>query len=79
VASGAGWPHMSVSAFKGAFDGVKVFSATIVAQRTQLGDVLTEWLAVHRELQLVEIVVKQSSDARFHCLSFAVFYRQRCK
>jgi hypothetical protein len=67
-----------MSACKGAFDGVKVFSATMIAQRIQLGDIVTEWLAKHQEIELVDIVIRQSSDRRFHCISFVVFYRQRC-
>jgi hypothetical protein len=34
------------------FDGVKVFSATMVAQRDTLGDVVTEWLAAHRQIEI---------------------------
>lgn len=58
-----------------AFDSVKVFSATMVRDRAQLGELVTAWLGENHEIDLVEIVVKQSSDARFHCVSVVVFYR----
>ena len=57
------------------FDGVKVFSATLFEHRARLGEVVTEWLAAHSHLELVELVVTQSSDSRFHCLAISVFYR----
>jgi hypothetical protein len=31
----------------------------------------------HREIQLVDIVVTQSSDAEFHCLTIVLFCAQR--
>ncbi len=58
-----------------AFGGIKVFSATMVAQRAQLGEVVTQWIASHPRLEIVDIVVRQSSDDRFHCISIVVFYR----
>jgi hypothetical protein len=57
------------------FDGVKVFFATMLAQRAQLGEVVTSWLAERPALKIVDVVVKQSSDASFHCLSIVLFYR----
>lgn len=56
------------------FNGVKVFSATMFAQRESLSDHVTEWLANHRDVQLADIVVTQSSDARFHCIAITIFY-----
>lgn len=57
------------------FDGVKVFSATMYEQRQVLGEVVTTWLAAHPSLVVRDIVVRQSSDAQFHCLSISIFYR----
>lgn len=56
------------------FTGVKVFSATMVAQRERLGETVSEWLAAHSHLTVVDIVVAQSSDSQFHCISISVFY-----
>ena len=56
------------------FNGVKVFSATMVAERERLGDRITTWLAANPKLLLVEIVVTQSSDYSFHCRALTVFY-----
>ena len=58
------------------FNGVKVFSATMFADRDQLGEKVTTWIAAHPDLELVEIVVTQSSDASFHCVAITVFYWQ---
>ena len=59
------------------FDGVKVFSATKIRDRQQLGDVLTNWLRQNADLEIVDKVVTQSSDNEFHCLSITVFYRKK--
>lgn len=59
------------------FDGVQVFSATMVADRARLGEKVTEWIAAHPELTIVEIVQTQSSDAQFHCIALSVFYREK--
>lgn len=58
------------------FNGVKVFSATMFADRAQLGDKVTQWIAEHRHVQVTEIVVSQSSDASFHCIALTVFYAE---
>lgn len=58
------------------FNGVKVFSATMFATRDRLGDQVTEWLASHRDLTPTDIVVTQSSDSEFHCVSIIVFYSE---
>jgi len=57
------------------FNGVKVFSATLFADRQQLGEKVTAWIADNPRHELTEIVVTQSSDASFHCIAFTVFYR----
>lgn len=59
-----------------AFNGVKIFSATMVAERNVLGEKITQWMADNKHLDVTEIVIKQSSDSRFHCVAFAVFYHE---
>jgi hypothetical protein len=56
------------------FNGVKVFSATRAYDRNMLGDEITVWLAEHSTYELSEIIVAQSSDDDFHCLSITIFY-----
>lgn len=58
------------------FNGVKVFSATMVAPRQQLGETVTAWIAANPQATIVDIVVTQSSDAQFHCIAISVFYRE---
>ena len=58
------------------FNGVKIFSATMFADRAQLGDKVTAWIADHPSYVLTEMIVTQSSDASFHCIAISVFYRQ---
>lgn len=59
----------------GSFNGIKVFSATMFAERDALGDKITNWMRDHPEYEIVEIVQTQSSDASFHCLTLTIFYR----
>jgi len=63
-----------------AFNGVKVFAATMVAQRQTLGEQVTAWLEdaqAHRPgFQLVDMVVSQSSDEAFHCISICLFFKE---
>jgi hypothetical protein len=56
------------------FDGVRVFSATMMRDREQLGERITGWLARH-DVEIVDIVVRQSSDAAFHCITIVLFFR----
>ena len=56
------------------FNGVKLFSATMVQQRDQLGEVVTAWLAARPHLKVMDIVLTQSSDEAFHCIAITVFY-----
>jgi putative lipoic acid-binding regulatory protein len=58
------------------FDGLKVFSATMHAVRDQLGETVTAWIREHVEFEITECVVRQSSDAQFHCITIIVFYRR---
>jgi hypothetical protein len=57
------------------FNGVKVFSATMFQDRAVLGDKVTTWIADHPRSEVTEMVVTQSSDAAFHCVTIVVFYR----
>ena len=56
------------------FNGVKIFSATMFADRGQLGDKVTAWIANNSQRKLTDIVVTQSSDAAFHCITISIFY-----
>jgi hypothetical protein len=56
------------------FNGVKIFSATMVPDRERLGDRVTDWLRLNPGVQVREMVVTQSSDAAYHCLAITVFY-----
>jgi len=58
------------------FNGVKVFSATMVAQREVLGEQVTKWIAAHPKFKIVDIVVSQSSDEAFHCIAITLFYKE---
>jgi hypothetical protein len=56
------------------FNGVKVFSATMVADRDQLGEKVTAWMTHNSHLKVTDVVVTQSSDEAFHCIAITVFY-----
>ena len=56
------------------FNGVKLFSATMVADREQLGEKVTAWMANNPALKVTNIVITQSSDDAFHCIAITVFY-----
>ena len=58
------------------FNGVKVFSATMVADRDQLGEKVSAWMQNNPHLKVTDIVVTQSSDEAFHCIAITVFYFQ---
>jgi hypothetical protein len=55
-------------------NGVQVFSATKFRDREAMSNVITRWLRNNPELEIVERVVRQSSDREFHCLSIVLFY-----
>jgi hypothetical protein len=42
--------------------------------RDRLGDKVTEWIAANGELDVVDVIVTQSSDQAFHCVAITVFY-----
>lgn len=58
------------------FNGVKVFSATMVADRDQLGEKVTAWIAGNPAKKVTDIIVTQSSDEAFHCIAITVFYHE---
>ncbi len=58
------------------FDGVKVFSATMSQQREVLGENVTAWLTNHPTCKPTEVIVTQSSDAAYHCITITVFYAE---
>jgi hypothetical protein len=59
------------------FNGVKVFSATMVADRERLGEKITAWLQANPQIDVRDMVVTQSSDEAFHCLAITVFFWER--
>jgi len=59
------------------FNGVKVFSATMVADRERLGEKITAWLRSNPKIDVRDMVVTQSSDEAFHCLAITVFFWER--
>jgi len=60
-----------------AFTGVKVFSATKARERDELGEAVNRWLRSNTDLEVVDRVVRQSSDDEFHCLTIVLFYRHK--
>ena len=58
------------------FNGVKVFSATMAPERDNLGEKITVWLKDHPNVEVVDTIVTQSSDAAFHCVAITVFYAE---
>ena len=63
-----------------AFNGVKVFAASQIAQRQVLGEEVTRWLENARTrrpgFELVDVVVRQSSGRAFHCLTISLFFTE---
>ena len=59
-----------------AFNGVKIFSATMFADRGQLGERVTAWIASGPSRKLTDIIITQSSDAAFHCVTISIFYQE---
>jgi hypothetical protein len=65
-----------------AFNGVKVFSATMIAQRQMLGEEVTQWLDTARQrpgFEVVDLIVRQSSDNAYHLITILVFYKTSIK
>ena len=61
------------------FNGVKVFSATMFADRDRLGDRVTDWIAANSHLKITEMIMTQSSDAAFHYVAITVFYAENLR
>jgi hypothetical protein len=59
------------------FNGIKVFSATMYADRERLGERVTDWMAANPKIAVTQFVLTQSSDASFHCIAISVFYREQ--
>ncbi|HET7754709.1 MAG TPA: hypothetical protein VFK85_12440 [Anaeromyxobacteraceae bacterium] len=59
------------------FTGVKVFSATKAKEREEIGESVTRWLRSNADLEVVDTIVRQSSDNEFHCLTIVLFYREK--
>jgi hypothetical protein len=59
------------------FTGVKVFSATKAKEREELSENVTRWIKSNTDLEIVDRVVRQSSDNEFHCYSLMLFYKPR--
>ncbi len=57
-----------------AFNGVKIFSATMVGDRNGLGEKIIAWLRTHPAIEPVDSIVTQSSDSAFHCVAITIFY-----
>lgn len=56
------------------FTGIKVFSATLMKDRSSLGESVTAWIGSNPHLTITEVIVTQSSDEAFHCLTMTVCY-----
>lgn len=57
------------------FDQVKVFSATKARDRDALGEKVTDFIRGF-DGDVVDTVIRQSSDREFHCLSIVLFLRR---
>ena len=55
---------------------VHVISTTRHEEREHLGEKITEWLAQHPQLTVVEALVLQSSDSTHHCLAAFLFLKE---
>jgi hypothetical protein len=56
------------------FNGVRVFSATMLNERDQLGERITEWMRENPQCEVRDVYVTQSSDEAFHCIAITLFY-----
>lgn len=59
------------------FTGVKVFSATKAKEREELSENVTRWIRSNSDLEIVDTLVRQSSDNEFHCYSMIIFYKEK--
>jgi hypothetical protein len=62
------------------FNGIKVFCATMVRDREGLGEKVTHWLDEARVqrpgFQIVDVIIRQSSDKAFHCVSIVILFNE---
>jgi hypothetical protein len=58
-----------------AFNGVKVFSATMAKEREALGEKVTDWMRANPKAEIVDKQVLQSSDEAFHCVTIIFFWK----
>jgi hypothetical protein len=61
------------------FNGVKVFSATMVAEREILGEKVTNWMRANPHIEPRDVIVTQSSDEAFHCVAITVFFWEQLR
>jgi hypothetical protein len=59
------------------FTAVKVFSTTLARDREAMGETITKWIKDNPGAEIVDRVVRQSSDKEFHCLTITLFYRPK--
>lgn len=53
---------------------IKVFSATMVREREELAGQIMSWMRAEH-VTIEQLIVTQSSDARFHCLTVTAVYQ----
>jgi len=58
------------------YTAVKVFSATKAKEREELGEVITHWLQSNQGIEIVDTVIRQSSDSEYHCLTVVILYKK---
>lgn len=56
--------------------GLKVFSATKARERESLGETVTAWIRSNPDLDILDTIIRQSSDSEFHCLSITIIYAE---
>lgn len=54
--------------------GMKLFSATKARDREVLGETVTAWISANPQLEILETIIRQSSDNEFHCVSITLLY-----
>lgn len=57
------------------YNRVMIFSATMHRDRDALGEKITAFLQNDFHGEVIDTVVRQSSDAEFHCLTITLFLR----
>lgn len=58
------------------YNAIKVFSATKAKEREELGEVITHWLEANSGIEIVDTVIRQSSDSEYHCLTIVILYKK---